>query len=458
MKRTSFLPRMKNQPAARTLRLRLVLPCLAAAWLLAAPSARANGGADLGDGLRDGTLYATEFRRVPAFAGVRFVWVAEGRQLRIPEPPFTFAGLRLGETLVLLRDGKPNGLRMSVWNRGDDGALDEAAFRDRAQQTIAAIERWAGAKGESFERRTDPTKREADAGGLRWTAGATAVTLEWALVRKGARNEPAAEYLRLDALPSAAAPTATGTAALAAGAAERVDPRSRVVCEADGTTWLRDVPMVDQGQKGYCAAATVARIMGYYGYDWADQHQIAAWVKSDADRGTDLAMLKAIGGVLHDRYRLVLSDVPGTVCDLQDLVRDYNREAKRRKMPEIELKPEPGTRIIRADKIWKAFDKRVLRDARTKNTSRVRHFGDQIRLKIDAGIPIIWSVWLGIVPETPALPQTSGGHMRLILGYDREGNVLYSDSWGAGHERKKMRLEDALLITTGMRTLAPRAN
>ena len=94
----------------------------------------------------------------------------------------------------------------------------------------------------------------------------------------------------------------------------------------------------------------------------------------------------------------------------------------------------------------------------TSTGSRVRYFGDQIRQKIDAGIPIIWSVWLGIVPETPALPQSSGGHMRLILGYDREGNVLYSDSWGAGHERKKMRLEDALLITTGLRTLAPRAN
>ena len=449
---------MKKPCFLRRVRATAVLPLLlAAANLLAAPAAQ-PGAKELGDALRDGSLYAEAFRSVPVFEGNRFLWVSEGRQLRIPEPDFTFAGLKLGETLVLLRDGKPNGLRMSVWNRGDDGALDEAAFRDRAQQTIAAIARWAGAKGETFERRTDPTKREADAGGLRWAAGATTVTLEWALVRKGARNEPAAEYLRIDALPSAAAPTAPGASSLAAGAAGRVDPRSRVVREADGTVWLRDVPMVDQGQKGYCAAATVARIMGYYGYDWADQHQIAAWVKSDADRGTDLAMLKAIGGVLHDRYRLVLADLPGTVCDLQNLVRDYNREAKRRKMPEIEIKPDFGTRIVRADKIWGAFDPGVLRDARTKNASRVRYFGDQIRQKIDAGIPIIWSVWLGIVPETPALPQSSGGHMRLILGYDREGNVLYSDSWGAGHERKKMRLEDALLITTGLRTLAPRAN
>jgi hypothetical protein len=32
---------------------------------------------------------------------------------------------------------------------------------------------------------------------------------------------------------------------------------------------------------------------------------------------------------------------------------------------------------------------------------------------------------------------------------------VYSDSWGAGHERKTMPLADALYITTGLYVLSP---
>jgi len=44
-----------------------------------------------------------------------------------------------------------------------------------------------------------------------------------------------------------------------------------------------------------------------------------------------------------------------------------------------------------------------------------------------------------------------GAHMRLIIGYnENDGEILYTDSWGAGHELKRMDAEDALSITSGM--------
>ena len=74
-------------------------------------------------------------------------------------------------------------------------------------------------------------------------------------------------------------------------------------------------------------------------------------------------------------------------------------------------------------------------------------------------MPVVWSVMLGLVQENPPLPQAFGGHMRLIIGYNqRERTILYTDSWGANHERKSMKLEDAILITTGLRTIAPTLN
>jgi hypothetical protein len=46
--------------------------------------------------------------------------------------------------------------------------------------------------------------------------------------------------------------------------------------------------------------------------------------------------------------------------------------------------------------------------------------------------------------------------MRLIIGYnDKTGEILYSDSWGAGHELKRMPLAQAVSMTTGLTTLEP---
>jgi hypothetical protein len=62
---------------------------------------------------------------------------------------------------------------------------------------------------------------------------------------------------------------------------------------------------------------------------------------------------------------------------------------------------------------------------------------------------------LGIVPEQNA-PRTLGGHMRLIIGYnDQTGEILYTDSWGPGHELDRMSAGDAWTITTGLNTIEP---
>lgn len=52
---------------------------------------------------------------------------------------------------------------------------------------------------------------------------------------------------------------------------------------------------------------------------------------------------------------------------------------------------------------------------------------------IDAGVPVLW-----------AIP----GHMRMIMGYnEQDGVIYYSDTWGAGHEKKKMTNLKAYMIT-----------
>ena len=74
---------------------------------------------------------------------------------------------------------------------------------------------------------------------------------------------------------------------------------------------------------------------------------------------------------------------------------------------------------------------------------------------IDQGTPGLWSVILGIVPEKLKI-RGIAGHMRLIIGYnDDTKEILYSDSWGPGNELKRMPLDDAWTITTGLNAIEP---
>jgi hypothetical protein len=121
------------------------------------------------------------------------------------------------------------------------------------------------------------------------------------------------------------------------------------------------------------------------------------------------------------------------------------------KSPEI---PDPGN-FIDVGRIYGAMDFEVLKEARTKSKADVSRFQRAVQSHIDAGIPLLWSVQLGLSKE-PGIPQNAGGHMRLIIGYNTmTQEILFSDSWGAGHELKRIPALDAWAITTGMTTIEP---
>ncbi len=90
-----------------------------------------------------------------------------------------------------------------------------------------------------------------------------------------------------------------------------------------------------------------------------------------------------------------------------------------------------------------------------RNKSDLARFQREVQTHIDAGIPLLWTVQLGLIPE-PGIPQSGGGHMRLIIGYNtKTQEILFSDSWGAGHELKRMPAADAWTITTGAMSIEP---
>ena len=85
-----------------------------------------------------------------------------------------------------------------------------------------------------------------------------------------------------------------------------------------------------------------------------------------------------------------------------------------------------------------------------------RDFLEAVKENIDEGIPLCWSTF--IFPGVGGSGGSEFGmHMRIITGYNtKTGEIIYSDSWGAEHEKKVMKPEDAWGITVNLIALEPR--
>jgi len=138
-----------------------------------------------------------------------------------------------------------------------------------------------------------------------------------------------------------------------------------------GHMFLPGIPMIDQGNRGYCASATLARVFQYYGYP-VDMHQLADLAETEAQYTANDRRETSYENIIRAARRFCNS----TPFSLQQI----------------------GNR--KADRYY------------------------QIHESIERGNPILW-----LVP----------GHMRLIIGiHPKTHEIVYSDSWGTGHDFKTM--------------------
>jgi hypothetical protein len=330
--------------------------------------------------------------------------------------------------------------------------LDEKEFETLLAGVKTGLEAGFGAAGTPRGRDASSAVR---AEGLVWQGGTALRELEWSVTRaSAARNIPfRAEFIRLSLAPPGdrtprvgATPPASPKAALRAFRGEE-----HVGKGPEGEVWIGSVPMVDQGQKGYCVVASVERVLRYYGAD-VDQHELAQIANTATEGGTSPdAMMESLRKLTMRMGVKAREVVSFEAAEFFGMIKDYNREAKRAKLPEVDL----GGRVVDISACYQQMKPEILREVRTKTPADFGRFQREIRRSIDAGIPLLWSVQLGLVPEA-GLSQARGGHMRLIIGYDpASGDLFYSDSWGIGHERKRMPAADAWTITTALATVQP---
>lgn len=318
------------------------------------------------------------------------------------------------ELVVDFVDGKVNLVTFSVFNRGDGGEISKEEFEQRFKTCGAAL-------GKGLQARPVVVKADRQQGllseGYRWVSQSGTAVLEY---NEGALVDQPREFLRMRiSRKGAVGGLAASMVASRGGASVKLsDLPKNVVKSDDGNVVVGGLPMVDQGNKGYCVVASVQRLFEYYGIG-ADMHQIAAVSEADPNKGTSTLMMAKELDKIDYRFKTRLK-ILGMTAERGGLVQ-----------------------VERDFKVGRPIDQTAFLKA--------------VRTHVDDGLPLLWSLELGQFPEEPNLkPQTEGGHMRIIIGYnDKEGTLIFTDSWGAGHEKKKMKMSDAYQATKGFFVLQP---
>ena len=361
-------------------------------------------------------------------------------------------GLSAYESRIYYGEEGPERVEISLYNRGDDKSGIPMSDDDLKffLKTIASKIEPDGELG-------NPERRKLKTGGMaycrRWNDLDPSVELSWGVSGSSSKTRTA-EYVRLVLTPKKA--LAKPSTRAESGPDARTKAQSNVSKGPGGDVWIKGVPMVDQGEKGYCAVATTERVMRYYGIA-VDEHELAHMAKSSAEGGTSVSAMIDVVKMVGSKHRLGYSEIVRMTKSVDDVVREvkaYNKVAKVEKGEQISVDAHTVNRRIDTTSLREAMDPEILRKMRVKD-GRYRKFLSEVKTQVDKGVPVFWGVTLGIYRESD-LPQSAGGHLRLIIGYNAETkDILFTDSWGARHELKRMPEDWAFAITHSAFYLKP---
>ena len=183
--------------------------------------------------------------------------------------------------------------------------------------------------------------------------------------------------------------------------------RESVVREPNGDVYLNQIPMVNQGPKGYCVPATFERAMRTMGID-ADMYLLAMIGESKMGGGTSVEkLLGNVRSAIHRKGRRTRDD---QIKDLR--IRDVKRHL------------DDGIPVM-----WTMLSVPDYNKAANENTTKRRSVTD-------------WSAYAKEIAASAAVTAKQdkpddAHHICMIVGYNEATNELaVSDSWGPSFERR----------------------
>jgi Peptidase_C39 like family len=378
--------------------------------------------------------------------GAGFHWISDARDaVETTRPSLTLFKIPVCDAVANFTGDKLSGVTILFYNRGDAGALDKEKFDSLVQQCVNVITAFANVKF------TQPGRDPANAVKayrLVWQNAAVRLLLEYSFT-KTPEIPFRAEFVRLTITPPEKPKSLIEQSLAESRPAGKFSGIAHVKHESNGDVWIDGVPMVDQGEKGYCVVASAERVMRYYGAN-VDQNELAELANTSAARGTNPTVMVDSLEKLANRLRVkVRTLLPFDPMQFEKMFTEYNRVAKQQH-EDVISEDAPSLSAI-----FKQMKPETLRTVRTKNPADMNRFFRLVQSHVEEGVPPLWSLMVGIIRE-PKDPDGFGGHMRLIIGYNAQTQeIIYTDSWGYGHEKKRMPLADAWTMTLGLYAIEP---
>ena len=345
-----------------------------------------------------------------------------------------YLGYKVTESVINFSQNKINDVELYFYSRGEHGVISEKNYNKITNGLVANITK-------SLNNKRPKSKKTRD--GLESYTWVSPYR-QYVLIAKKTYVKPRVwnqQYIKLSIFKS--------------GAKQRkkqniFNVKDNIVKAKNGDTYLINVPMVDQGSKGYCVCATMARVLQYYGRQ-GDQYQIAE-LANTSNAGTTFKELESTLKTISHKKKILLTKVKissfpivqnQSMKDLKKFLKVYNRYAKK----PLSTEDYSINRIF----VKLSENENAFSSTRVKlGGGNYQSFTGSIEKSIKKGAPVSWTVFLGFIKEKE-IPQSFGGHMRLIIGYNSKSKeIIYTDSWGKGHEFKRLPYEKAYSMTTGL--------
>jgi len=230
-------------------------------------------------------------------------------------------------------------------------------------------------------------------------------------------TERPGEYCVLRILPSSSADQGGKTSRIS-DSTMRERMKSNVVHRPNGDVIIENIPMVDQGPKGFCVPATYTRVLLYAGVP-ADLYLLALLGRTDVGGGTSTTAMENSARALATSYGRTITSVSPTLD-----------------LPKLETFFEKGIPLT-----WAMFvDEKLDRDLSSRLRQRTESDPD---------------AWLKTLAEKRKAARSikknlNNGHVCLLIGLNRKtGELATSDSWGPEFAERWITIEEARAISQG---------
>ena len=365
-----------------------------------------------------------------------FEWTSDYKKSKRTTKPLMVFGERSIESIIHFNKKRVSKIELLYYSKADSKAISASEFSKKTKTLGKGITKSIRAKS---RKKLDALKNVT----YQWRKGSTKYSLE--VIDRNSSGK-SLEYIRLT---------------IQSAKNKRVkfyshnELQRKVKKRSNGDVYISRFPMVDQGKKGYCVCASLSRVLQHFGRD-VDQHEVARMAKS-GKQGTSYKDIKTtlveLAPQVYVTYRKIGDFALMPVMDLLypgelDFDGDVNERYKRAILKEARRgRHSEGWRGI-CEIIYNVMDSK--KDDFKRNERAIYN-------AIDLGRPIAWTLMVGFYPEKNIKEGEIGGHMRLIIGYNREkGEIIYTDTWGKGHEFKRISTRTAMMATTAMWELRPK--